>query len=894
MKAIFAIRENRSIKYEVAKLNYVELRNELMNSGCSIEGEIAVLRDRVMRVWLRRNANNLPFVPWYIWDVAESNPVKGAESERVETDGAMDSQGEEERARITPTTSQLSAGEGDQSGRTESASTESTVTGGRLMIATADVHVAPVVATVSSATATTTTITATTTRTSVRTQESAYAALGKPYNTGEVRSSAPPSWTSSYQYPGHWEYYSAERVRSLRPAGLLGGPAITPKQPSNVPRIISQQWFTPAQNWDTRRQITKSDASLSTSEYEELPTRMSKRSDDAHTHDSASSSSSRKKKPAKARRGEQARQPQREHVRAAEYRAEVGRCNLSNERHSTPVLPRQQVPTEDEIGAKGRRVLERAKDHLKKSCVGKPVEPPPREQQRRTHTRSEKKAAYVEKPHKSTKRERRRRTRARLSDSESSIDSQEELSEYSSRGSKQCFLLSDDEPEVKPRKCAPRESLRSSKAQAVKLLKGWGVSFTGEERSEDPEEFLEQLEDCRDGAEESDADILSALPCILSKRAGRWYRTEKKYIKDWQSFARAFRSQFITEYDREDLLDDLRRRTQDKEEKISSYLSSIKYIVSRFKKPPSRRSIVETAWRNLLPAYRKAMGDRLVDSLEDIELYGKRWERQRALDNRYVPPPPAEKMHVPGAAPIRAVKKGRVAEVKETSEVAAVVTQPANVEPAGTSKKSKGQKKAEQAAAAATTNVTEPTSSSEQQGEERVDALKPTSQVRAWPQQNASVQPRIQATSQVNAGRPPVASAPQGTYASAVHMQTANVATGGYAVQLRPEQGMMQQRTLSPRPSGDGQFFGACYTCQSPGHRASQCPEIVCYRCQFKGHTSRNCSLPPQPRPYQRPEQQQQPNVSCQNCGTANVTFKSCPNCSALCARLGNVRTGEQ
>ena len=76
---------------------------------------------------------------------------------------------------------------------------------------------------------------------------------------------------------------------------------------------------------------------------------------------------------------------------------------------------------------------------------------------------------------------------------------------------------------------------------------------------------------------------------------------------------------FITEYDERDLKEDLQRRTQARGEKIMDYLISIKYLVSRFKKRPSRKEICETVYRNLLPDYRRSMADRIVTSLEDIE-----------------------------------------------------------------------------------------------------------------------------------------------------------------------------------------------------------------------------------------------------------------------------------
>lgn len=52
--------------------------------------------------------------------------------------------------------------------------------------------------------------------------------------------------------------------------------------------------------------------------------------------------------------------------------------------------------------------------------------------------------------------------------------------------------------------------------QAVKSLKSWDVKFPGEDESEDSEEFVEQIEDCRAGSGISDGALLAALPCSTS------------------------------------------------------------------------------------------------------------------------------------------------------------------------------------------------------------------------------------------------------------------------------------------------------------------------------------------------------------------------------------------
>lgn len=84
-------------------------------------------------------------------------------------------------------------------------------------------------------------------------------------------------------------------------------------------------------------------------------------------------------------------------------------------------------------------------------------------------------------------------------------------------------------------------------------------------------------------------------------------------------------------YDRGDQFDYIKRRTQAKGEKITLYLTSLKYIVSRFARLLPESEIVDKAWRNLLAEYRKVMGDKFMDSLSLLEKYGRRWNRQKEL-----------------------------------------------------------------------------------------------------------------------------------------------------------------------------------------------------------------------------------------------------------------------
>ena len=100
--------------------------------------------------------------------------------------------------------------------------------------------------------------------------------------------------------------------------------------------------------------------------------------------------------------------------------------------------------------------------------------------------------------------------------------------------------------------------------------------------------------------------------------------------------------------------------------------------MSRFKKPPSVDEQIDLAYRNLLAEYRRAMSDKVVHTIDDIKSYGKRFEKQRAIDSRYVPPPPAEKMHVPSAAFTGVQAHTKVAAAEEEVPAVAALNEPAS------------------------------------------------------------------------------------------------------------------------------------------------------------------------------------------------------------------------
>ena len=156
--------------------------------------------------------------------------------------------------------------------------------------------------------------------------------------------------------------------------------------------------------------------------------------------------------------------------------------------------------------------------------------------------------------------------------------------------------------------------------------------FTGNEASGEALEFLQSLDE--DVVEErmADDEILCAVSSILRKSARVWWRASRHMIKTWDDFKTQFKRMYLTDYDEKDLWEDLRRRTQGEREKVSAYLTSLRYIVMQFRYKPRVDRVFYRAYRYLHTEYRHAFAGRIPITLDEIEEWGIQYEKMKDLD----------------------------------------------------------------------------------------------------------------------------------------------------------------------------------------------------------------------------------------------------------------------
>ena len=101
-----------------------------------------------------------------------------------------------------------------------------------------------------------------------------------------------------------------------------------------------------------------------------------------------------------------------------------------------------------------------------------------------------------------------------------------------------------------------------------------------------------KLENCVDANNISNKEPTLALLCILTNDADIWFDSVQYCINSFEDFKRKFKNRFIHDIDNEDLMNELRRRTQGKGKNISRFLSNILYIITYFKKSPSEKPLL--------------------------------------------------------------------------------------------------------------------------------------------------------------------------------------------------------------------------------------------------------------------------------------------------------------
>lgn len=159
----------------------------------------------------------------------------------------------------------------------------------------------------------------------------------------------------------------------------------------------------------------------------------------------------------------------------------------------------------------------------------------------------------------------------------------------------------------------------------------WKISYSGENNLND---FLSQVEMFRQMENTSEQELLSTIGYLFTGRASKWLRVNFNRFRTWEEFKRALRDEFLPVHSDFNIIHDLDRRYQQKNESFSEYLANMLLLFSYMSDPPSAQHQLYYIRKNMSPSYAMAIASQSFDTIEQLSEICKRMDDTRNMLQR--------------------------------------------------------------------------------------------------------------------------------------------------------------------------------------------------------------------------------------------------------------------
>lgn len=167
----------------------------------------------------------------------------------------------------------------------------------------------------------------------------------------------------------------------------------------------------------------------------------------------------------------------------------------------------------------------------------------------------------------------------------------------------------------------------------------WNLHFSGDSSKESLTAFLERVKELRESRGVSQDDLFSSATDLFAGSALIWFRSVKHTVHTWAQLEAKLRETFLSPFYDEDLLSEIKRRTQGDGENVLMFIATIQGLFSKLSSPPSEVEQVRMIRRNLLPYFIGQMALQDISTFSDLNRLCKQLETSRQLMNDFKPPP---------------------------------------------------------------------------------------------------------------------------------------------------------------------------------------------------------------------------------------------------------------
>lgn len=166
----------------------------------------------------------------------------------------------------------------------------------------------------------------------------------------------------------------------------------------------------------------------------------------------------------------------------------------------------------------------------------------------------------------------------------------------------------------------------------------WNICFTGTTNNESVISFLEKVESIRIARGVNKDDLFKSAGDLFKSQAWTWYNNNKTRFQSWDQLTKKLKDDFLPYNYDENLLDEIRNRTQASNEKVALYIMNMEGLFNRLTEKPSEKIIIDRIRRNLLPTYISQLALLDIDTIDELVVKCKKLEESLTWSERYKSP----------------------------------------------------------------------------------------------------------------------------------------------------------------------------------------------------------------------------------------------------------------
>lgn len=195
----------------------------------------------------------------------------------------------------------------------------------------------------------------------------------------------------------------------------------------------------------------------------------------------------------------------------------------------------------------------------------------------------------------------------------------------------------------------------------------WGLKFAGK-GGESLNEFLTRVDEIRIARGVSKAELLRSALDLFEDKALIWYRANKSSCVSWDALVSELKAAFLPANYDDRLVEEIRLRTQGKDESIDVYIAVMHGLFSRLATPYSEEQRLKILLRNVSPFYQTQLSLVTVSTTNELIRYGRALEATKISVEGFAPPPSRKSnLLEPDLAYVGSSRVNEIAEVQGRS-----------------------------------------------------------------------------------------------------------------------------------------------------------------------------------------------------------------------------------